>query len=50
MIMQLQLNGQHNNIIDTSLNSGHVTRNYHVGHCSVNHLDGVNEKELIEKI
>jgi len=34
---------------DTSLNSIHVTQNHHVGHCSVNDLDGVNEKELIEK-
>ena len=28
----------------------HVTENNHADHCSVNHLDGVNEKELIEKI
>jgi len=35
---------------DMLLNSVHVTQNHHVGHCSVNHLDGVNEKELIEKI
>jgi len=49
MILQLQLNGQHNNI-DTSLNSVHVTQNNHAGHYSVNHLDRVNENELIEKI
>jgi len=34
---------------DMSLNSIHVTQNYHAGHCFVNNLDGVNEKELIEK-
>jgi len=34
---------------DTSLNSIHVTQNHHAGHCSVNDLDEVNEKELIEK-
>jgi len=28
----------------------HVIENNHAGHCSVNHLDGVNKNELIEKI
>jgi len=34
---------------DMSLNSIHVTQNHQAGHCSVNDLDGVNEKELIGK-
>jgi len=34
---------------DTLLNSIHVTQNHHAGHRFVNDLDGVNEKELIEK-
>jgi len=50
MILQLKLNCQHSNITDTSLNSVHVTQNHHAGHYSVNDLDRVNEKELIEKI
>jgi len=50
MNLQLQLNGQHSaNGHVTSLNSIHVTQKNHAGHCSVNDLDGVNEKELIEK-
>ena len=34
---------------DMSLNSIQVTQNHHAAHCSINDLDGVNEKELIEK-
>jgi len=48
MNLQFQLNGQHSA-------NGHVTEQYprHTKspwwHCSINDLDGVNEKELIEK-
>jgi len=34
---------------DMSLNSIHVTQNHHANHGSVNDLDRVNKKELIEK-
>jgi len=34
---------------DMSLNNIHVTQNHLADHCSVNYLDGVNKKELIEK-